>query len=98
MQNIDTSTSYYSPIGSAQVYERHLESPGRHLESAGRHLESTGQHLESPGRHLESTGQHVNYQGRHLESPGRHLETPPPGYQEMNNRGDFSSLSQKGTQ
>ena len=84
MQNIDTSTSYYSLIGSAQDYERHLESSGRHLES--------------PGRHLESTGQHVNYQGRHLESPGRHLETPPPGYQEMNNRGDFSSLSQKGTQ
>ncbi len=56
-----------------------------------------GRHFESTGSHLESSGSHVDYQGRHLESPGHHLGPPSTGYLEMNNRGDFSSLSHKGT-
>ena len=57
MHNLDTSSSYYNPMSSAQDNGRHFDSPG-------------GSNFNQSGRHLESSRRLVDIQGRHLDPHG----------------------------
>ena len=50
MHNLDTSSSYYNPMSSAQDNGRHFDSPG------GSNFNQSGRHVDIQGRHLEPNG------------------------------------------
>ncbi len=46
MHNLDTSSSYYNPMSSAQDNGRHFDSGGSNFNQSGRHVDIQGRHLE----------------------------------------------------